>query len=95
MTLQTALAALAATIVLVACGSGTIEHLACDETVSLQESNHLNHGAPDGPGCAAALEAPCRLDTAGNGFVPWSSLLPLPFEPGSTRVSWGPSPVVP
>ncbi len=35
-----------------------------------------------------ALQAPFRLDTEGNGFAPWSSLLPLPFAPGSTLVSW-------
>lgn len=42
-----------------------------------------------------ALEAPFQLDTASNGFAPWSSLLPLPFEPGSNLVSWRLSPVVP
>jgi hypothetical protein len=42
-----------------------------------------------------ALEAPFQLDTDGNGFAPWTSLLPLPFEPGSTRVSWRLSPVTP
>lgn len=35
-----------------------------------------------------ALEAPFALDTEGNGFAPWSSLLPLPFATGSTLVSW-------
>ena len=39
-----------------------------------------------------ALEAPFQLDTESNGFAPWSSLLPLPFEPGSTLVSWRLSP---
>ena len=33
-------------------------------------------------------EAPFALDTGGNGFAPWSSLLPLPFTPGSTLVNW-------
>ena len=42
-----------------------------------------------------ALEAPFSLDTEGNGFAPWSSLLPLPFAPGSTLVSWRLSPVRP
>ncbi len=42
-----------------------------------------------------ALEAPFRLDTEGNGFAPWSSLLPLPFDPGSTLVSWRLGPVAP
>lgn len=35
-----------------------------------------------------ALEAPFALDTEGNGFAPWSSLLPLPFATGSTLVGW-------
>lgn len=35
-----------------------------------------------------ALEAPFSLDTEGNGFAPWSSLLPLPVATGSTLVSW-------
>lgn len=42
-----------------------------------------------------ALDAPFQLDTGSNGFAPWSSLLPLPFEPGSTLVSWRLSPVAP
>lgn len=42
-----------------------------------------------------ALDAPFQLDTESNGFSPWSSLLPLPFEPGSTRVSWRLSPATP
>lgn len=42
-----------------------------------------------------ALEAPFRLDTDGNGFAPWSSLLALPFDPGSTLVSWRLSPRTP
>lgn len=42
-----------------------------------------------------ALEAPFRIDTEGNGFAPWSSLLPLPFDSGSTLVSWRLSPAAP
>lgn len=42
-----------------------------------------------------ALEAPFQLDTSSNGFAPWTSLLPLPFEPGSTLVSWRLSPAAP
>ncbi len=42
-----------------------------------------------------ALDAPFQLDTESNGFAPWSSLLPLPFDPGSTLVSWRLSPVAP
>lgn len=42
-----------------------------------------------------ALDAPFQLDTQDNGFAPWSSLLPLPFEPGSTLVSWRLSPAAP
>lgn len=42
-----------------------------------------------------ALDAPFQLDTESNGFAPWSSLLPLPFEPGSTLVSWRLSPAAP
>jgi hypothetical protein len=39
-----------------------------------------------------ALEAPFRLDTEGNGFAPWTGLLALPLDAGSTLVSWKLSP---
>lgn len=53
---------------------------------------------PTGPAqviSVEALDAPFRFDTEGNGFAPWTSLLPLPFDAGSTLVSWRLSPVAP
>lgn len=35
-----------------------------------------------------ALTASYQLDTEGNGFAPWTSLLPLRFDAGNTLASW-------